>query len=294
MNKSMNNSTWLIRREFWENRAIWMIPAVFGGLLLLAALFGQVSIPRLTSPKESEEAATAFLGAVGIMFYVVMGVYSSWYLLDCLYTDRKDRSILFWKSLPISDANSVLCKLLIGMIIVPLVYFAAADATALIAAFILSIRARASIGSSLWNGDVWWQMQVLWMYAIVTTAVWYLPVAGWLMLVSAYAKRAVMLWAVLPPLLLYILERVFLGTHRVGQIIARRLTALPSVSFNGSKYNWTHEGGFVDNDASPLPSVWHLINPSGFFTSAEVWIGAAIGIALIVVAIQLRMRRSEI
>jgi ABC-2 type transport system permease protein len=267
---------------------------VFGGLLLLAALFGQVSIPRLTSPQESEQAASAFLVVVGAMFYLVMGVYSTWYLLDCLYTDRKDRSILFWKSLPISDATTVLCKLLVGMVIIPLVYFVAADATALIAAFILSIRARASIGSSLWNGDVWWQVQVLWMYAIVTTAVWYLPVAGWLMLVSAYAKRAVMLWAVLPPLLLYILERVFFGTRTVGHIIMRRLTALPTVSFNGSKYNWTHEGGVVDNAGSVTPSVWHLINPSGFFTSAETWIGVAVGIVLIVAAIQLRMRRSEI
>jgi ABC-2 type transport system permease protein len=290
----MNISNWLIRREFWENRAIWMIPAVFGGLLLLAALFGQVSIPRLTTPHESEEAASAFLVVVGAMFYLVMGVYSTWYLLDCLYTDRKDRSILFWKSLPISDATTVLCKLLVGMIIIPLVYFAAADATALIAAFILSIRARASIGSSLWNGDVWWQVQILWLYAIVTTAVWFLPVAGWLMLVSAYAKRAVMLWAVLPPLLLYILERVFFGTHNVGRIIIRRLTALPAVSFNGSKYNWTHAEGVMDNAGSATPSVWHLINPSGFFSSAETWIGVAVGIVLIVIAIQLRMRRSEI
>jgi ABC-2 type transport system permease protein len=290
----VNNSNWLIRREFWENRAIWMIPAVFGGLLLLAALFGQVSIPHLTSPQESEEAASAFLVVVGAMFYLVMGVYSTWYLLDCLYTDRKDRSILFWKSLPISDATTVLCKLLVGMIIIPLVYFAAADATALIAAFILSIRARASIGSSLWNANIWWQIQVLWMYAIVTTAVWYLPVAGWLMLVSAWAKRAVMLWAVLPPLLLYILERVFFGTHTVGQIISRRLTALPLVSFNYSKYMWTHDGGVVDNAGAPVPSVWHLINPSGFFGSVETWIGVAVGIVLIVAAIQLRMRRSEI
>jgi ABC-2 type transport system permease protein len=241
----MNNSNWLIRREFWENRAIWMIPAVFGALLLLAALFGQVSIPRLSSQNESDQAAAAFLVVVGAMFYLVMGVYSTWYLLDCLYTDRKDRSILFWKSLPISDATTVLCKLLVGMIIIPLVYFAAADATALIAAFILSI-------------------------------------------------RAVMLWAVLPPLLLYILERVFFGTHMVGHIIMRRLTALPSVSFNGSKYNWTHDGGVVDNAGSVTPSVWHLINPSGFFSNAETWIGVAVGIALIVTAIQLRMRRSEI
>jgi ABC-2 type transport system permease protein len=132
------------------------------------------------------------------------------------------------------------------------------------------------------------------MYAIVTTAVWYLPVAGWLMLVSAYAKRAVMLWAVLPPLLLYILERVFFGTSMVGHIISRRLTALPSVSFNGSKYSWTHDGGVVDNAGTAMPSVWRLINPSGFFSSAETWIGVAVGVALIVIAIQLRMRRSEI
>ena len=290
----MNNSNWLIRREFWENRAIWMIPAAFGGLLLLAALFTQVSIPRLTTTQASEEAAAAFWVVVGGMFYLVMGVYSTWYLLDCLYTDRRDRSILFWKSLPVSDITTVLCKLLVAMVIIPLVYFAAANLTALIAAFILSIRARASIGSSLWNGNVWGQVQVLWLYVIVTTAVWYLPIAGWLMLVSAWAKRAVMLWAVLPPLLLYILERVFFGTHMVGQIISRRLTALPAVSFNGSKYNWTHEGGVVDNAGSAAPSVWHLINPSGFFTSAETWIGVAVGIVLIVAAIQLRMRRSEI
>ncbi|HEX3912028.1 MAG TPA: hypothetical protein VHW71_00860 [Steroidobacteraceae bacterium] len=290
----MNNSTWLLRREFWENRAIWMIPVVFGGLLLVAALFGQVSIPRLTSPQESSEAASIFLVIVGAMFYVVMGVYSTWYLLDCLYADRRDRSILFWKSLPVSDAATVLCKLLVGMVLVPLVYFAVADATALLAAFILSIRARASIGTTLWNGEAWWQVQVLWMYAILITAIWYLPVAGWLMLVSAWARRAVMLWAVLPPLLLYILERVFFGTRLVGHVIVRRLTGLPSVSFNGDKYVWTHGAGVVDNGGASAVTVWQLINPSGFFTSAETWIGVAVGVALIVLAVQLRMRRSEI
>jgi ABC-2 type transport system permease protein len=291
----MNTSNWLIRREFWENRAIWMIPAIFGGLLLVAALFGQVSIPHLTSPQESEAAAAAFLVIVGAMFYLVMGVYATWYLLDCLYTDRKDRSILFWKSLPISDSNTVLCKLLIGMLVIPLVYFAAADVTALVAAFILSVRARASIGSSLWNGNMWWQIQVFWVYGIATTAVWYLPIAGWLMLVSAWAKRAVMLWAVLPPLLLYILERVFFGTRMVGHLINRRLVQYPLVAFKGSNFNWAHDSGVVDNaSGAPMPSVWHLINPSGFFSSAETWIGVAVGVVLIVAAIQLRMRRSEI
>jgi ABC-2 type transport system permease protein len=288
----MNTSTWLIRREFWENRAIWMIPAVFGALLILGALFGQVSLPRLTTPEQMHEAAAAYQVIVGAMFYVVMSVYATWYLLDCLYADRRDRSILFWKSLPISDAKTVLSKLVVGMVLVPLVYFAAADTTALIAAFILSIRARASIGSALWQPDVWWQIQVLWVYCIVTTAIWYLPIAGWLMLVSAWAKRAVMLWAILPPLVAYILERAFLGTQVIGHALAVRLAGLPYVAFNGAKHVWTEGKGVVDNEGVPV-SVWHLINPSGFFTSAETWIGAAVGIALIVGAIQLRTRRTE-
>jgi ABC-2 type transport system permease protein len=289
----MNTSTWLIRREFWENRAIWMIPAVFGGLLILAALFGQVSIPKLTSPVEMHEAADAFQVIVGAMFYVVMSVYTTWYLLDCLYTDRKDRSILFWKSLPISDARTVLIKLLIGMIVIPLVYFVAADVTALIAAFILSVRARASLGSALWQPEVWGGIQVLWLYCVLTTAIWYLPIAGWLMLVSAWAKRAVMLWAILPPLVLYIFERVFFGTHVTGHAIARRVMGWPLVSFNDVSHVWTQGSALVDNGAG-LVSVWQFINPSGFFTNAETWIGAAVGAVLIVGAIQLRMHRSEI
>jgi ABC-2 type transport system permease protein len=290
----MNTSTWLIRREFWENRAIWMIPAVFGGLLILASLFGQVSIPKLTtSPAEMHQAAAAFQVIVGLMFYVVMSVYATWYLLDCLYADRRDRSILFWKSLPISDARTVLIKLFVGMIVIPLVYFAAADVTALIAAFILSIRARASLGSALWQPQAWWQMQVLWVYCVAVTALWYLPIAGWLMLVSAWAKRAVMLWSILPPLVLYIMERVFFGTHMIGRILTERLAGLPMVAFNDTKHLWTDGGGVVDNDGVSI-SVWHFINPSGFFTNAETWIGAAVGAVLIFGAIQLRMRRSEI
>jgi ABC-2 type transport system permease protein len=289
----MNISTWLIRREFWENRAIWMIPAIFGALLILGALFGQVSLPRLTTQEQMHEAAAAYQVIVGAMFYVVMSVYATWYLLDCLYADRRDRSILFWKSLPISDAKTVLSKLIVAMVLIPLVYFAAADATALISAFILSIRARASIGSALWQPDVWWQIQVLWVYCIVTTALWYLPIAGWLMLVSAWAKRAVMLWAILPPLVAYILERAIFGTHVIGRVLAVRLAGLPYVAFNGAKHVWTEGKGVVDNEGVPV-TVWHLINPSGFFTSAETWIGAAVGIALIVGAIQLRTRRTEV
>jgi ABC-2 type transport system permease protein len=289
----MNTNLWLIRREFWENRAIWILPAVFGAMLIVAALFGHVNFPALASPNDTRTFGAAFLVAFGLMFYSVMSVYATWYLLDSLYADRKDRSILFWKSLPISDSDTVVSKLIIALFVIPVVSFLAADVTALLAAFIVSIRSRATIGGALWQPDLWLQMQVLWVYAVVTAAIWYLPVAGWLMLVSAWAKRAVILWSFLPPLVLYIIERWFFGTNVVGRMLSRRLTGLPMVSLSPSGDKSWHVDKATETLTLPS-SVWHFINPSGFFSNPETWVGVAVGVLLIVGAIQLRMRRSEI
>src|SRR5216683_3943343 len=96
---------WLVRREFWENRAIWMIPAVTGGLMVLIALFGRVDLMSISPQMPVQAVGGGFLLAVGATFFAVMSIYSTWYLLDCLYADRKDRSVLFWKSMPISDTR---------------------------------------------------------------------------------------------------------------------------------------------------------------------------------------------
>ena len=119
----MNTYVWLIRREFWENRAIWICPAVIACALMLAALFGRVEVAGLGSPERNRAMAGMVLFAFGIIFFLVMTIYSSWYLLDCLNADRKDRSILFWKSLPISDTAMVLAKLFTGLIAIPIGVF---------------------------------------------------------------------------------------------------------------------------------------------------------------------------
>jgi ABC-2 type transport system permease protein len=156
----MNTANWLVRREFWENRAIWVIPTVLGAFLILVALFGKVDLMAIPSQLPSQAVGGGFLLAAAGTFFVVMAIYSTWYLLDCLYADRKDRSVLFWKSMPISDATTVMSKLATALIVIPVVYFAAADLTSLLMAFILSVRAR-SLGSALWHADLWLQLQVL-------------------------------------------------------------------------------------------------------------------------------------
>ena len=296
----MNTYVWLMRREFWENRAIWLVPAALGALLVLAALFGGyrvVGAVDLTTVRAVIQAgALDGMLMISMTFFGVMAIYSTWYLLDCLYGDRKDRSILFWKSMPITDSATVMAKLAMALIVIPLCYFAFADLTTLLMAFIISVRS-ASIGSSLWRGDLWLEIQGLWLYLIVTTAIWYLPIAGWLLVVSAWAKRAVILWSILPPLAVILAERVFLGTHEIARQLGARLGLL-SYASHAFQYvpgteNWVNTEIGHDTITAPV-SVYRFVNAGGFFSSPETWIGAAVGIGLIVCAIQLRMRRTEI
>jgi ABC-2 type transport system permease protein len=283
----MNDFIWLVRREFWENRAIWVLPACIGALMVVAGLFGKLEISMLhAGDRQSELAGVLFLFAIGGVFWVAMGIYSLWYLLDCLYADRKDRSVLFFKSLPLSDSATVLSKLFVGVIAIPLVYFAAADISALLIAFVISVRARLAFGNTLWRPELWAQLQVLWLYVIATGILWYLPVVGWLLLVSAWAKRAVILQALLPPLAIMLAELLFLGTRVSCFVLRDRLLGGGYVALH-HPIHWSLSTGEI------TPGVWQLPDPVGFLTSADVWIGVLVGAAFVAGAVQLRKRRTD-
>ena len=284
-----------MKREFWENRAIWIIPAAIVVLLTLASLFGTIEATFFDSAERTRSMAGLMFLAFGALFFSALSIYSYWYLLDCLYTDRRDRSVLFWKSLPISDTATVLSKLFVALVAMPLLYFAAADAASLLAAFVLSVRAHSLLGNALWQPDVWLQLQAIWLYVIVTTAIWYLPVTGWLLLISAWAKRAVMLWSVLPPLAVILAERLFIGTHACLSAIGDRLIGYTSTAFNSHAYAWADQwsGDQPSAISSGAPSAWRILDPWGFLSSPSTWIGALVGSALIAAAVQLRKRKAD-
>lgn len=283
----MNHFIWLVRREFWQNKAIWVLPAAVGALMVAASLFGKIEVEMLNATEHrSVLAGVLFLVAIGGVFWVTMGIYSSWYLLDCLYADRKDRSVLFFKSMPVSDSATVLSKLFVGVVAIPLVYFAAADVSALLMAFVISVRSRLMFGTSLWSPELWLQQQVLWGYLMATGALWYLPLVGWLMLVSAWAKRAVILQAILPPLAIMLIERLFIGTHHSAALFRDRLLGGGYVALH-HPIHWSLSAGEM------TPGVWQLPDPVGFLSSPDVWIGVLAGVILIAGAVQLRMRRGD-
>ncbi len=291
----MKTYLWLLRREFWENKSILIVPAVIGGFLIAAALFGRVQIEGLAfpSPDQNRALGGTVLFAFGAVFIIAMLLYCFWYLLDCLYADRKDRSVLFWKSLPITDSATVFSKLFFGLIVIPLVYFAAADLSSLLMAIILNVRS-SSLGASLWHPELWLQVQVLWAYLTLTAPIWYLPVAGWLLLVSAWAKRAVILWATLPLLGVFLAERLFIGSNFCLRVLADRLGRYPDHALADVEHqaHWVSGPG-GHGIIGTTSSVWSMLDPIGFITSPATWIGVIIGGAMIAGAIQLRMRRAD-
>ncbi len=300
----MKTYVWLVRRELWENRAMWLLPAAVGLALWVLALLAGVNLHSGDlEPVQAHGSAVALLGSLGVgtVFFAIMSAYVSWYLLDCLYADRKDRSVLFWKSLPISDTATVLSKLSMALFIVPLIYLAAADLTLLVGALTVAWRTHASLQGFLWQPSVWLQLQGLWIYLALTTALWFLPIYAWALLVSAWAKRAVALWAFLVPLGICYAESSVLGTHYVAQWLAYRFVGFSQAAFK--------DGGWTDSlrqlesgQTAPshgawvhdLPqSLWGSLAPQQFFMSVALWQGVALGGAMLIGAIALRRFRSE-
>jgi ABC-2 type transport system permease protein len=131
------------------------------------------------------------------------------YLLGALYDDRKDRSILFWKSLPASDTLTIASKLLAAMVLVPLIFWIVFILTQIVIAVIASLMVL-SVGENPWtlflsvlNPLKAWLILLM---SYLAASIWFLPLYGWLLLVSAFAPRIPLLFAVLPPVVFALLQ----------------------------------------------------------------------------------------
>ncbi|MBP7367574.1 MAG: ABC transporter permease [Pseudoxanthomonas sp.] len=313
---------WLLRREYWENRGgfFWgpvIAGAIIVGLNLILAVIGSIAARRSMGSSgfvfdhaDTHEVGQA-LGAMGdgmlvggvIVACIVLAFVVFFYALGCLYDDRRDRSILFWKSLPVSDGQMVLSKLAWALVLAP----------------VLAVAIGLLIGLALWlisaltitvNGvpaahAVFTQSHPLRIIGGVLACLpvymaWALPTIGWLMFCSAAARSKPFLWAVLVPVLACvvismttILPGVAIAHDRVWYTLAYRglFSAVPGAWF--PTISGVVDSSSAINTPDDLAGAINLARSWQAFASADLWIGAVVGIALIAAAIRLRRWRDE-
>lgn len=222
----MNRMPALIKREFWENKgAFRTTPLAIGGIFLAAMLMFLVTFGHFDNEFQSLKELLRFIAqqdaglrarilyeinlSMSVIFSMVLAFVVFFYLLGSLYDDRKDRSILFWKSLPASDTLTIASKLLAAMVVAPLIFWIIYVLTHIVVMLLFSVVIM-SLGENPWtlflslgNPFKAWSLVLLSYFA---QSIWALPLYGWLMLVSAFAPRIPLLFAILPPVILGVLQ----------------------------------------------------------------------------------------
>ena len=291
--------TTLIRREFWEHRSLWITPLIVAGLLVLAAIPLHVGNDIsdgpdniLGDPRNRLGVFTLVIWAQTVPQYLVMTIVLSFYLMDCLYLERKDRSILFWKSLPVSDATTVLSKLLVALVVVPLgVYLTAMVASVLIQT-ILAVRiAHGSLPNIAvaWDTVAWLKVQGLMLYGLVISMLWYAPLAAFLLLISAWARKNVFLWTTLPPVIAIIMERIAFGTRYTKHLLQYRTWGIwDALGINPSPPEGVGHGRVVS-----LADLFDDMSMGKAFLNIDLWLGLAVAAVFIFAAIRIRRYRDD-
>jgi ABC-2 type transport system permease protein len=306
----------LIRREYWENKGgfVWA-PAIVGIIATIFVLIGEVIVTvlrythagKMTDDIDSAQASqvlggiadATLLGGIGLAMAVVSFVVF-FYTLGSLYDDRRDRSILFWKSMPISDTEMVLSKLAWSVLLAPLAAMAVGLITGLV--FWLLVGLAAVVNgvpgtSGLLVHSHPFRIVGGILLALPAQMLWSLPTVGWLMLCSAWSRRLPFLVSVSPILagaLLSFLD-LFPGIdtpHKaIWYTIYRGLVSavpgswIPTIDMTVGDLDGPHKiPGLI---VQAISEHWQI------YTHADIWIGAVIGVAMIFGAIRLRRWREE-
>ncbi|KQQ89206.1 ABC-2 transporter permease [Massilia sp. Leaf139] len=327
----MNTMKWLLRREFWENKGgfVWaplvaaaIMVLLVGGVVLYGIASGKMGVENVTIQVQGEVVHTTSVNkmvppemrqqmanvaannyiAAGAPIFFVLPIVGFFYCLAALYDDRRDRSILFWKSLPISDADTVLSKLVTVLVIAPLITIGVATAAAL-AMLLFGGIATSYHGVSLFGAvltNVNFYLAPFYLIGMLPVYIlWALPTAGWLLLVSSWAKSKVFLWAVGVPLIAtvlakwldYLLAMSGAGTINADWIIRNVLETIFLGLIPGS---W-----MMGADDLPLPTrdgvhMMTLLQYSwATLSRPSLWAGVLAGVAMILGAIRLRRWRDE-
>jgi ABC-2 type transport system permease protein len=332
----------LLQREFWEHKGGFFWAPIWAGgislvLTLMAMRFGEVAARRaiaegnfhgdslkinggdikingldlstLTSKMDAKDLHN-LAGGIDLSMFTssmwplfVLGFVVFFYCLGTLYDERKDRSVLFWKSLPVSDRDTVLSKVASALVVAPTLAIGVAIVTMFAFLVMLSGVVLLHHGNPIeliWGPGSPLKIAAALVALIPVYALWALPTVGWLMLCSAWSRSKPFLWAILLPVFSGIIVTWF-GLMNVFSLDAgwfwRNVVARGLISvFPGTWYmNDAVKNQLSNQVNSPgdFVSAIQIGKSWAVFGTAELWIGALVGAVMIFAAIRLRRWRDD-
>jgi ABC-2 type transport system permease protein len=284
---------WSVRRELWENRSLYIAPLIAAGLAMLGFFISLARLPRsvrLPSMDPGHQFIMLVMpyGHTAWLLLLTAFLVGVFYSLDALHGERRDRSILFWKSLPVSDLTTVLSKASIPLVVLPVLVFVITVVTQLVM-LLLSTAVLLLSGLNpiaLWRQVPLFQMELVLLYGLAVLALGQAPLYAWLLMVSGWARRTVFLWAVLPLLAICVVEKLVFNTTYFIAVLGNRLIGGSSDAFSFI----TPSGAPVDPHFIPLSQ----ITPGRFLSNPDLWIGLVFAALFLAIAVRLRRYREPI
>jgi len=281
---------WSVRRELWENRSIYIAPLivaafeVFGFAISTIGLADRRRAVLLLDAAHQQAAIEQPYDLAAMMMIFIVFIVGVFYCLDALHGERRDRSILFWKSLPVSDLTTVLSKVTIPLVVLPLIAFAIVVCVQVIMLLQTSV---VLIFHGVNPGTTWahvpvFQNWLVLLYGLAAIALWHAPIYGWLLLVSGWARRATFLWAVLPIIAIGIFERITFGTSYFGAFVKHRLMGFGPGAFD------------FHGRANPTIDSLAQLTPGRYLSSPGLWLGLVFAAAFLAAAVRLRRYRGPL
>ncbi len=218
-----------------------------------------------STDKELSGKLEALQRGIAEPFRYVFVIVAFFALIGCVYDERKDRSVLFWKSMPVSDTSSVLSKIVFVLWLAPLATVAAIFLAQFASVVLSSMFVESGMGGRIWRLSGIWSnpFELLVFYGMY--GLWLLPFASWAVLISSWATRLPVLLVFAVPIALSIVERLILGGSTVAYF-----TRSHFATFNGWR---SSSNGVFDQFALLLePTIWIGVIVAGLFLGAAVFL----------------------
>lgn len=320
MKPDMLSRLWiLIRRETWESPvAFKWTPLIIYGFILLFTIFALLigakvddelifTIDGLRMYARLDDAqqkliATGTMFSFSALFHQIMFLVVIFYLAGSLYDDRRDRSILFWKSLPVSDRLTVASKILTASVAAPVMFFAGVVLTQLTLLLIASgygLMAGINIFTEIWMPANLPRIWTVILLGSLVQSLWLLPIYAWLMFCSSWAPRLPILIAAVVPVLIGMFQHFWslfsnfrLPEHNLLWIMFQRI----GKGVTPATIEWEQITTGAGNRTTFVPNEEVLMSfrsIASHLFSWEMWIGVAIGLGFLAGAVWFRRRATD-